>query len=382
MKVLLLAPQPFFEERGTPIAVRWVAETLVELGHDVDLLAFPFGQDVPLPGVRVHRCARPPGVKRVPIGFSFQKVLCDVNLVRAAHRLLRESRHDVIHACEESIFPALALAKRHRAKLVYDMDSSMAEQLMEKWGWLRAFRGVLEGFEKRAARGANLVLPVCSSLAEKARRLAPGQDVVILHDMAIQSPPIPAGTEDLRSALGVQGPLALYVGNLEHYQGIDLMIDGFEQAGTEAHLVIIGGIEKDVAAYRALVQRRGLGGRVHVLGPRPLNRLQYYLDQADILVSPRLRGVNTPMKVYSYLLAGKAVVATRILSHTQVLEEEFACLVDPDPAAMGGALRELARDAALRARLGAAAARVARERHSREAYRETLQRAYGVLQVA
>lgn len=379
MKVLLLAPQPFFEERGTPIAVRWVAETLAELGHDVDLLAFPFGQEVALPGVRILRCTRPRGVKRVPIGFSPQKLLCDVHLIRAARRLLRENRYDVIHACEESIFPALLLARRHRARLVYDMDSSMADQLMEKWGWLRAFRWLLEGFEKRAARGADLVLPVCRSLADKVAAFAPGQRLAILHDMAIESPAVPPGTEELRETLNLQGPLLLYVGNLEHYQGIDLLIDGFAAAGVDAHLVIIGGSEKDVAAYRAQVEPRGLAGRVHVLGPRPLGRLQYYLSQADILVSPRLRGVNTPMKIYSYLLAGKAIVATRIVSHTQVLDDGFTRLVEPQAPALAAALRELVADGALRARLGGAAARIARERHSREAYRATLARAYASL---
>ena len=384
MRILLLAPQPFYEERGTPIAVKWVAENLAAAGHAVDLLVFPFGQDITLPGVRVIRAARPAGVKRVGIGFSPQKVLCDVMLVRAARRLLRENRYDVIHACEEAVFPALWLARRARLPLVYDMDSSMADQLMEKWGWLRAFRWLLEGFEKRAVRGANLVLPVCCSLADKVQAFAPGKPMAILHDQAMQFPPVPAGTEELRTQLGITGPILLYVGNLEHYQGIDLLIDGFAAAAgaPDSALVIIGGAAKDVEAYRAKVAALGLAGRVHLLGPRPLNRLSYYLEQADVLVSPRLRGVNTPMKVYSYLLAGRAVVATRIVSHTQVMEDDFACLVEPEPAALGRAFEALLRDSDQRARLGARAAAVARARHSAEAYRRTLLNAYQQLGVS
>ena len=384
MRILLLAPQPFYEERGTPIAVKWVAENLAAAGHAVDLLVFPFGQDITLPGVRVIRAARPAGVKRVGIGLSPQKVLCDVMLVRAARRLLRENRYDVIHACEEAVFPALWLARRARLPLVYDMDSSMADQLMEKWGWLRAFRWLLEGFEKRAVRGANLVLPVCRSLADKVQAFAPGKPMAILHDQAMQFPPVPAGTEELRTQLGITGPILLYVGNLEHYQGIDLLIDGFAAAAgaPDSALVIIGGAAKDVEAYRAKVAALGLAGRVHLLGPRPLNRLSYYLEQADVLVSPRLRGVNTPMKVYSYLLAGRAVVATRIVSHTQVMEDDFACLVEPEPAALGRAFETLLRDPDQRARLGARAAAVARERHSAEAYRRTLLNAYQQLGVS
>ncbi len=384
MKILLLAPQPFYEERGTPIAVKWVAEQLAAAGHAVDLLVFPFGQDIPLPGVRVIRCRRPAGVKKVGIGFSPQKLLCDVQLVSAARRLVRENHYDVLHACEEAVFPALWLARKKRLPLVYDMDSSMADQLMEKWGWLRAFRWLLEGFEKRAVRGASLVLPVCRSLADKVQAYAPGKPFTILHDQAMQFPPVPPGTEDLRLTLGIRGPLILYVGNLEHYQGVDLLIEAFAATAREvpdARLVIIGGAARDVESYQGKVRQLGLTGRAHLLGPRPLQRLQYYLEQADILVSPRLRGVNTPMKVYSYLLAGRAVVATRIESHTQVMEDRFACLVDPEPGAMGQALCALARDPETRTRLGAAAAEVARERHSAEAYRRTLLSAYDKLGV-
>lgn len=385
MNILLLAPHPFYEERGTPIADRWVAEALAGAGHRVDMLVFPFGRDVQIPGVRVLRCARPWGVKRVGIGFSPQKVLCDVALISAARRLLRENTYHVIHACEESVFPALALARRAKLPVVYDMDSSMADQLMEKWGWLNYARWFLEGFERQAVRRADLILPVCRSLADKVQAFSPGKSMAILHDQAMHFPPVPPETEDLRATLGITGPLVLYVGNLEHYQGVDLLMDGFAAVAgqvPEAALVIVGGAEKDVAQARARVAGLRLEKRIHLLGPRPLNRLQYYLEQADILVSPRLRGVNTPMKIYSYLLAGRAVVATRIESHTQVMDDAICALVDPEPAALGRVLGELMRDPARRARLGEAASRRARERHSAEAYRATLLEAYARLGIS
>lgn len=380
MKILLLAPQPFYEERGTPIAVKWVAETLGAAGHAVDLLTFPFGQEVAMPGVRVVRSKRPAGVRRVPIGFSFAKVRCDVHLYRAACALLRETRYDVVHACEESVFFARPLARRVGAKVIYDMDSSMADQLMEKWGWLRLFRPILQGFETHALRSADLVLPVCQSLADKVDRRAPGKPRVLLHDMAMEFPPVAADTEDLRATLGIRGPLALYIGNLEHYQGLDLLLDAFVAArAPDLSLVVIGGRDTDVAKYRARVDALGLAGRVRLLGPRPLNRLSYYLEQGDLLLSPRLRGVNTPMKIYSYLLAGRAIIATRIESHTQVLDDTCARLVEPTPAAMGAALRALAADPAARRRLGDAARARAVERHSRAAYSAALLGAYARL---
>lgn len=46
MKILLVAPQPFYQERGTPMAVRLLAATLCEFGHEVDLLVYHVGADV------------------------------------------------------------------------------------------------------------------------------------------------------------------------------------------------------------------------------------------------------------------------------------------------------------------------------------------------
>ena len=79
-RVLLVTPQPFYEDRGTPIAVRYVAQALSELGAFVDILAFPVGRSVKIPRVRIMRCANPLGLQQVPIGFSWRKIVLDATL--------------------------------------------------------------------------------------------------------------------------------------------------------------------------------------------------------------------------------------------------------------------------------------------------------------
>jgi glycosyltransferase involved in cell wall biosynthesis len=104
--------------------------------------------------------------------------------------------------------------------------------------------------------------------------------------------------------------------------------------------------------------------------------LNSYLCQADILVSPRAWGSNTPLKVYSYMKSGKAILATRIRAHTQVLDDECAILREPNVEALAGGLKDLFKDRETRLRLGwAARARVESE-YSREAFRRKLLEAY------
>src|SRR4029450_4785693 len=89
-RVLLVAPQPFYQDRGTPIAVRQVLEALSQLGYKVDLLTYPVGADIQAPGLRLMRVANQFGIKNVPVGLSLQKLLLDIPLSFGIQRQLRQ----------------------------------------------------------------------------------------------------------------------------------------------------------------------------------------------------------------------------------------------------------------------------------------------------
>jgi glycosyltransferase involved in cell wall biosynthesis len=377
MKILIVAPHPFYQERGTPIAVRLVAETLCELGHEVDLLVYHEGTDISASGLRLFRAGRPPGVGAVPIGISWQKLVCDVWLVRRMISLTRARDYDVIHATEEAVFPAALLSSVLKKKLVYDMDSSLSDQTTTKWKVFRPLRPLLERIENRVVRRADLILPVCEDLAERVRPAARDGAVHVLPDVPVGGSAADASVDDLRAVVRAGSVLCLYVGNLEAYQGIDLLLDGLAACREQrVELIVIGGEALHIEASRSRATSLGIEGRVHFLGPRPIDQLPSYLKQADILVSPRATGQNTPMKVYSYMNAGRAILATRIRSHTQVLDDESAVLVEPTPAGLAAGLERLAADPGVRGRLGSAAREKVERDYSITAYRTRLRTAY------
>jgi glycosyltransferase involved in cell wall biosynthesis len=378
MKILVVAPQPFYEERGTPIAVRLLVETLCDFGHDVDLLVYQQGQDIEFPRLRIVRAGRPPGIQNVPIGFSWQKLVSDLWLAATMIRLLFTRRYDVVHAVEEAVFLAAVFNLLSRRRLVYDMDSWMSQQLTDKWRALQPLRPLLVGIERMAVRRATVVLPVCEDLAQVVRGWVDPQRVVLLPDVPMGDADPGGVQESLRAIAGPEALIALYVGNLEGYQGIDLMLDGLAQLPRDTPLqtIVIGGSAADIETYRTRAAQLGLGDRVHFLGPRPVAKLNAYLAQADLLLSPRTLGQNTPMKVYSYMQSGKAMLATAIRSHTQVLDGECAELVAAEPAAWAAGLARLAGNAEHRHRLGAAARAKAESEYSLPAFRARLQQAY------
>lgn len=382
MKVLLVAPQPFYQERGTPIAVRLLVETLCSFGHEVDLLVYHEGADIDIKGARLIRAGRPPGIHKVPIGISLQKLVCDVWLIFKMLELKRSNHYDVIHAVEEAVFPAALAFRRAGTKLVYDMDSSLTDQLIDKWSLLRPLGGFFESIERFAVRRAALVIAVCEDLAVKVRPWAGAEHVIVLPDVPVADVSTGAEVESLRDRAGAGAVIGLYVGNLERYQGIDLLLLAMSRVpeSSPLRLIVIGGSAEHVRKYQLQVDSLGLGTRVILLGARPVAQLGRYLAQSDVLVSPRTLGQNTPMKVYSYMQSGKAIVATDIRSHTQALDAGCALLVKCDPEGMAAGLVAVAADPALRAQLGAAAREKAEREYSLPVFTAKLRSAYEQLQ--
>ena len=380
MRVLLIAPQPFYEERGTPIAVKLLAETLCQFGHEVDLLVYHAGANVAIPGLRIIRASRPPGVNHVPIGVSWQKLLCDVALVARMISLLARNRYDVIHAVEEAIFPAALLNAFSSRKLVYDMDSSLSEQVVHKWPLLKPLEWCLMQVERLAVKRSTAVLAVCEDLAVKVRPWLGERRVVVLPDVPLSGEALGDDVDSLRD-VARGAVIGLYVGNLERYQGIDLLLEGVAKlpADTDICVIVIGGDAASIARYKRRAQELGVSARVVFLGARPVAHLNEYLVQADVLLSPRIAGQNTPMKLYSYMQAGKAILATDIRSHTQVLDPESAKLIAPEPAAFAAGLDRLVRDPDLRKRLGESARSLAEREYSLPAFRRRLESAYALV---
>lgn len=374
-RILFLAPQPFYQERGTPIAIDLALQALEEEGYDIDLVTYPEGEGRNYRRVYHHRVPKVPGVVGVPPGFSWKKIVYSFLMVFTALRLALTRRYIVVHAVEESCFIALLLKVICRIPYVYDMDSSIAQQLVEKKPKLRALAGFFSRCEGFAVRHATAVVAVCPALVALAREYGARQ-VLLLQDISLLDRSAPGeAITDLRTELGSEAPLILYVGNLEHYQGVDLLLDGFSLArrwGVSANMAVIGGRSEDVERYRARAEELGVADQARFFGPRPVADLGAYLAQADILASPRSHGNNTPMKIYTYLDAGKALLATRIASHTQALDDDVACLVEPTPEGMAEGIARLAGSAEWRRQLGEAGRRRATERHSWPVYRQAL----------
>ncbi len=342
MRILLLAPQPFFQVRGTPLAVLHLARALASLGHDVDLLTFPGGEPAPVDGVR-HLRSLPLPVGRVKAGASFAKMALDVPFVAEAVARLAIGRYDVVHAVEEAAHLIAPFARLLRVPLVMDVDSSIPDQLRYS-GF--ATRGPLlwlvESLESHALRHSAAVVTVCASLTEGVKERLRGAPVFQIEDPPlVDRGDLPSGEPlaALRRELGLSDlPVVLYSGNLEPYQGVEMLVDASPLV-PGAQFLVMGGEPGEIETLRLRARALGSETRCHFSGKRAPSELPGFLAAAALLVSPRIKGENTPFKVFTYLASGRPLVATRIGSHTQLLSDETAFLVEPTADGLADGIR-------------------------------------------
>lgn len=182
--ILFLIPHPFYQERGSPIADDMVLRILSEREEDVDVIAYPEGRDIHYKNITLHRTIKIPLIRNIPPGFSWKKIIYDFLIFWKAIQLISRKKYRLLHAVEETVFIALIFKKFFNIPYVYDMDSSLAQQMIEKYSFLAPLKVFFEWFEKIAVKNAEVVMPVCQALAEDVIKYQPKR-VMVLPDVSL-----------------------------------------------------------------------------------------------------------------------------------------------------------------------------------------------------
>jgi glycosyltransferase involved in cell wall biosynthesis len=387
MRILMIAPEPFFEPRGTPFSEFHRIRALTDLGHQVDLVTYPFGQDVTMAGLRVFRCMRPLFLSRVRIGPSLAKLILDPLLALTACRRAMAQRYDAVHSHEEGGLIGVALAAWLRVPHLYDMHSSLPQQLTNfAFTQSTVIRRAFLAFERLMIHRSRVVIVICPTLEDTVRGVDPEAQVVLIENApgSSEHAATPAEAAAIRAAhnLDPSTPVVLYTGTFEAYQGLDLLFEAMAIVTVrrpDARLLLAGGQPVQIARAAAEARAAGVEAVTVFAGERPSADIPAYLAASDVLVSPRSRGTNTPLKIYQYLRSGKPIVATRLLTHTQVLSDDTAILTGATPAEFAAGLLAALDDPARAATVGRMARELADTKYTYDAYLEKTRRAYQAL---
>lgn len=354
-RVMMLCSQPFFQWRGSPIRVRYNVEALSALGYEVDLITLPFGEDLEIPHVTLHRVSGLPGVRDIPIGPSIAKLVFDIKLFFKGLRMLRSQEIAVIHGIEDAGFFAGLLSRMFRKPFIYEKHSDPASY--RKKGLRNVIMAIYARVETYSLRRADAVIATGAGLQARVRECAPHTPCAHIFDIpSSRKEPDPDEVVRLRSTLQTDSDdvLATYVGSFAVYQGIDLLFEGASMALQKQNnlkIVIIGGSEQEIQERKTVLADQGIADRVVFVGKVNPDDLPSFLAASDILLSPRLSGHNTPLKLLDYFKAGGAILATDLEANRLILDDTTAAFCDLTPDAFSAALIRLASSPEERARL-------------------------------
>lgn len=375
-RALFIASQPFFQWRGSPIRLGFDVQALRDNGYEVDFLTLPIGERREIEGVRIIRAPNLFLAKDISIGPSFLKLMFDGLLFIMALGMVMRRHYDVVHGVEDCGIIAWLLARLCRGKAVFEKHSD--SRSYKKSFVIKAYAAV----ERFVMRHADAVIGTGPGLVAQVEELKCGTPAYHISDIPSSLvEPGEEGVAEARAEIDPEGGgvVATYVGSFASYQGIGLLFNSMPVALADCdklRYVVIGGSEAEISHWSAWIEERGCAERVAFIGKRTPDILPCYLAASDILLSPRIAGVNTPLKLLDYLKVSRAIVATDHQSNRLILDDTMALLTPVTPEDFGAGVARLAGDPALRELKAANCRRLVDEKYNFNVFRECLGKCY------
>ena len=363
LRILMIAPTSFFSDYGGHIRILEETRTLQSLGHEVAIVTYYKGSD--MPGLDIRRTAPLPWHTDYEVGSSRHKIAFDVYL--AWQSLLEGFRYrpDVIHGhMHEGALIGAVLAKLLRVPLVFDFQGSLTGEMVDH-NFLNKNGRIYKmayWLEKKIDRRAKAIL----TSSVKATRLleeefeVPSERIHPLPDCAdpVRFNPDNFSAEEklnLKQRLGLPTdcPIIAYLGLLTDYQGIPQLLETTRQlkaAGESFHTLIMG--YPDVNRYRAMAQQLGVADKVTFTGKVEYRDAPFYLSLGDISVAPKMSLTEGSGKLLNYMALAQPVVAFDTAVHREYLAVLGIYAPIGDVAAFTQAIQTLLADAEMRQNLG------------------------------
>lgn len=310
----MLAPTPYFADRGCHVRIYEEARALRSQGHDVRIVTYHLGRD--MPGIPTLRIPRIPWYSRLEAGPSLHKLYLDLLLFFKAAFLIPEFRPDLIHAhLHEGAFIGFFLKKLSGLPLVLDYQGSLTGECIDHgfFGPTSRTAGIFRSIERMINGFADRIITSSSAGTDELVNnwgVQP-QCVAPLIDAVDTEVFCPRPQHEGRVALGLSPDtfVVAYLGILSRYQGTDLLLDCIEllkHDGIKAQFLIMGFPDE---RYRIEADSRGLSEMIHFTGKVDYADAPLMLSAADIAVTPKLSPTEANGKIFNYMACGLPVVA-------------------------------------------------------------------------
>lgn len=363
--VAMVAACPFPANYGTPGAIREMSETLASFGHDVHVVTYPFGEDLPVGGVSVWRTPYWRKARSLYTGPSMEKLLLDLLLVVQLCRVIRRQRISIIHAHNyEGLLIGYVAKILTGRRLLYNAVSLMSDEL-PSYNFLKpAFlaRGLARLLDWLAVELPDHFIAITKELRQFFLSKNISEKRVALIPCGVKPEMFDNPSPDeLLARYGISGrPLVMYTGVNSPFQRIDYLLGAFQSVLRKeptALLMLVSPLQhdRDLSSHRRLADSLGIAAHIIWVEGQTLAELPDYLAMASVAVIPRPNIPGHPIKLLNYMAAGKAIVCFAGAAKGVHHMHDAYVVDDHDVDEMSRGILTLLEDRALASKLGAAA---------------------------
>jgi glycosyltransferase involved in cell wall biosynthesis len=337
------------------------------MGHDVHIVTYSFGDDLPVGGAKLHRIPHWGKARSKYVGPSKEKPFLDALMVAELLKVIRREKIDIIHAHNyEGALVGIAAKLVTGKPLIYNAVNLMSDEL-HTYGFIKP-----EFLAKGIARALDWFVPI---LPDHILTLTPElNDALIKKGVKPERLTIvPCGVKPemfdnadptkFRRQYPVEGrKVVMYTGINSAFQRVDYLLRAFTVVLKEepnSVLMVVSPMERhqepDLIVNQQLAEQLGISKNVIWVGPHTLDDLPHYLALADVTVVPRPECPGHPIKLLNYMMASRPIVCFQ--GAAKGIEHMRDALIVPDHnwQQMGKDIVTLIRDREVAARLGARA---------------------------
>ena len=303
---MMLAPTPFFADRGCHVRIFEEARAVAANGDQVEIVTYHLGRD--MPGIMTHRTPRIPWYGKLEAGPSWHKPYLDILLFFKALAVARQLKPDLIHAhLHEGAFVGIFLKKLLGVPLLFDCQGSLTGEIVDhgfvgKGSFAAALFGWLESFINKSA---DSIITSSTPAADDLLQTwgVPSGKVTAIKDGVNTDEFSPADGATIRKELGIPADarVAAFLGVFSRYQGVDLLLDVvkiLKERGSRIHFLLMGFPDEK---YKNLAASMGLEQLITFTGKIDYARAPQYLAAADVAVSPKLSPTEANGKLFNYM---------------------------------------------------------------------------------
>jgi len=358
---------------GQRVHIRELQDALRAAGHDVlevaPVAASELAGSQPVPtwrrrGFGLLATLAPPGIYDVlELGY---------NLVgfRKLARAIKSFRPDFIYErYAANTVAGVWASQKFGIPLLLEVNSPLAEE-KRRLGTVR-FHGLCRRLESYTLRHATCVLTVTGVLQQivAAQENMPLEQILVVQNgvrpQAFRCPP--GARHARRRALALEERIVIgAIGFFREWHGIDLLLRCVARSPLlrERVKVLLVGKGQALSSLKSLASELGIKDQVLFTGAVPHDQIPSYLAAIDVALMPRAVEYASPLKLFEYMAAGKAIVAPRQENLLEVLTEDVdaLCFTPEDVESLETALVQTVIDGALRSKLGEQARRTIDER--------------------